>query len=68
LRVFPDVPIAVKGNEVRMGKGKGSFEYWAARVRMGKVVFEIGGGGIREEIAKQGMSMFLYLAKASAGT
>ncbi len=54
LRVFPDVPVAVKGNEVRMGKGKGSFEYWAARVRMGKVVFEIGGGGIREEIAKQG--------------
>jgi len=57
LRVFPDVPIAVKGNEVRMGKGKGSFEFWAARVRMGKVVFEIGGGGIREEIAKQGKSL-----------
>lgn len=56
LRVFPDVPVAVKGNEVRMGKGKGTFEYWAARVRMGKVLFEIGGGGIREEIAKQGES------------
>ncbi|KAK1921196.1 ribosomal protein L10e/L16 [Papiliotrema laurentii] len=52
LRVFPDVPVAVKGNEVRMGKGKGSFEFWAARVRQGKVVFEVGGGGIREEIAK----------------
>lgn len=54
LRVFPDVPVAVKGNEVRMGKGKGSFEYWAARVRMGKVIFEVGGGGIREEVAKAG--------------
>ena len=31
LRVFPDIPICVKGNEVRMGKGKGSFEYWACR-------------------------------------
>lgn len=56
LRVFPDVPVAVKGNEVRMGKGKGSFEFWAARVRQGKVVFEVGGGGIREEIAKAGES------------
>jgi len=39
-----------------MGKGKGSFEYWACRVPFGRVVFEIGGGGIREEIAKQGRS------------
>jgi ribosomal protein L16 len=31
LRVFPDVPVCVKGNETRMGKGKGSFEYWACR-------------------------------------
>jgi len=54
MRVFPDVPVCVKGNETRMGKGKGSFEYWACRVPLGRVVFEVGGGGIREEIAKQG--------------
>ena len=55
MRVFPDIPVCVKGNETRMGKGKGSFEYWACRVPLGRVVFEVGGGGIREEIAKQGM-------------
>lgn len=54
LRVFPDIPVCVKGNEVRMGKGKGSFEFWACRVPMGRVILEIGGGGIREEIAKAG--------------
>lgn len=54
MRVFPDVPVCVKGNETRMGKGKGGFEYWACRVPVGRVVFEVGGGGIREEIARQG--------------
>ncbi|KAJ9123594.1 hypothetical protein QFC24_003810 [Naganishia onofrii] len=53
MRVFPDVPVCVKGNETRMGKGKGAFEYWACRVPVGRVVFEVGGGGIREEIAKE---------------
>jgi ribosomal protein L16 len=65
MRVFPDIPVCVKGNETRMGKGKGSFEYWACRVPLGRVVFEVGGGGIREEIAKQGMSA-LRSALASA--
>jgi ribosomal protein L16 len=59
MRVFPDVPVCVKGNETRMGKGKGSFEYWACRVPLGRVVFEIGGGNIREEIAKQGEQNFI---------
>jgi ribosomal protein L16 len=59
MRVFPDIPVCVKGNETRMGKGKGSFEYWACRVPLGRVVFEVGGGGIREEIAKQGTFMSL---------
>lgn len=54
LRVFPNIGVATKGNEVRMGKGKGTWDHWATRVRQGKVVFEIGGGGIRQEIAKQG--------------
>lgn len=57
LRVFPDIPVCVKGNETRMGKGKGSFEYWACRVPAGRVVFEIAGGGIREEIAKQALKL-----------
>ncbi|KAK8844797.1 ribosomal protein L16 [Kwoniella newhampshirensis] len=57
LRVFPDIPVCVKGNEQRMGKGKGSFEYWSCRVSPGKVIFEVGGGGIREEIAKAALKL-----------
>ena len=37
-----------------MGKGKGTFEYWACRAPVGKVIFEIGGGGIAEQVAKDG--------------
>lgn len=51
MRVFPDVPVTTKGNEVRMGKGKGTFEYWACRVPLNRVVFEL--GGLRKEIAKE---------------
>jgi len=43
IRIFPDVPISKKPTEVRMGKGKGSVEYWAARVKPGRVMFEIDG-------------------------
>jgi ribosomal protein L16 len=57
MRVFPDIPVCVKGNETRMGKGKGAFEYWACRVPAGRVVFEIAGGGIREEIARQALKL-----------
>ncbi|PPQ70983.1 hypothetical protein CVT24_009938 [Panaeolus cyanescens] len=52
LRVFPDIPVCVKGNETRMGKGKGTFEFWATRVPTGRVIFEIGGMPIREELAR----------------
>ncbi|TFK22156.1 mitochondrial 54S ribosomal protein YmL47 [Coprinopsis marcescibilis] len=52
LRVFPDLPVCVKGNETRMGKGKGTFEYWACRAPIGRVIFEIGGVPIREELAR----------------
>ncbi|KAF8621782.1 hypothetical protein AX15_007518 [Amanita polypyramis BW_CC] len=52
LRVFPDIPVCIKGNETRMGKGKGTFEYWATRVPTGRVIFEIGGIHIREELAR----------------
>ncbi|KAL0581864.1 39S ribosomal protein L16, mitochondrial [Marasmius crinis-equi] len=52
LRVFPDIPVCIKGNETRMGKGKGTFEYWATRQPTGRVLFEIGGVPIREELAR----------------
>ncbi|KAJ3891236.1 ribosomal protein L16p/L10e-domain-containing protein [Lentinula edodes] len=52
LRVFPDIPVCIKGNETRMGKGKGTFEFWATRVPVGRVIFEIGGKDIREELAR----------------
>ncbi|KZP28192.1 hypothetical protein FIBSPDRAFT_729783 [Athelia psychrophila] len=55
LRVFPDIPVCVKGNETRMGKGKGTFEYWATRVNKGRVIFEIGGVPIREELARDAL-------------
>lgn len=67
LRVFPDIAVCVKGNETRMGKGKGSFEYWACRVPVGRVVFEVGGGGIREEIARQGEYLFSLVFKSEGG-
>ncbi|OAD80061.1 hypothetical protein PHYBLDRAFT_102927, partial [Phycomyces blakesleeanus NRRL 1555(-)] len=51
MRVFPDIPVTSKGNEVRMGKGKGTFEYWACRVPLNRIIFEI--GGLRKEIAKE---------------
>ena len=43
IRVFPDVPVSGKPAEVRMGKGKGSPEYWAARVKPGRILFELDG-------------------------
>ncbi|KAI8062154.1 ribosomal protein L16p/L10e-domain-containing protein [Gongronella butleri] len=51
MRVFPDIPVSSKGNEVRMGKGKGTFDYWACRVPINRIVFEI--AGMRKEIAKE---------------
>lgn len=43
IRVFPDVPISKKPTEVRMGKGKGTPEYWVARVHPGRILFELDG-------------------------
>ena len=51
IRVFPDVPVSKKPTEVRMGKGKGSVEYWAARVHPGRIMFEI--DGVAEDIARE---------------
>lgn len=49
IKVFPDLPVSKKPNEVRMGKGKGSVEYYAVRVSPGRILFEI--DGVSEEIA-----------------
>ena len=43
IRIFPDVPVSKKPTEVRMGKGKGSPEFWCARVKPGRIMFEIDG-------------------------
>jgi len=45
IRIFPDLPVSKKPTEVRMGKGKGSPEFWAARVKPGRIMFEIDGVG-----------------------
>ncbi len=51
IRIFPDVPVSKKPTEVRMGKGKGSPEFWACRVKPGRVMFEV--EGVNEEIARE---------------
>src|ERR671916_1839605 len=43
IRIFPDVPVSSKPTEVRMGKGKGAPEFWAARVKPGRIMFELDG-------------------------
>lgn len=55
IRIFPDVPVTQKPTEVRMGKGKGSVEYWAAKVKPGRVMFEI--DGVSEPIAKEALRL-----------
>src|ERR1700744_3295583 len=51
IRIFPDLPVSKKPVEVRMGKGKGSVEFWAARVKPGRILFEI--DGVPEDVAKE---------------
>ena len=57
-RIFPNIPVSKKPIEVRMGKGKGSPEYYACRVKPGRILFEV--DGVSEEVAK------VALYKASA--
>ena len=64
IRVFPDVPVTSKPTEVRMGKGKGAVDYWAARVKPGRVMFEI--DGVNEETAREALR--LGAAKLSVKT
>jgi large subunit ribosomal protein L16 len=55
IRIFPDVPVSSKPTEVRMGKGKGSVDYWAARVKPGRIMFEL--DGVSEEIAVEALRL-----------
>lgn len=55
IRVFPDVPVSKKPAEVRQGKGKGTPEYWAAKVKPGRIMFEI--DGVPMELAREAMSL-----------
>ncbi|MEL6111954.1 MAG: 50S ribosomal protein L16 [Pseudomonadota bacterium] len=55
IRIFPDVPVSKKPTEVRMGKGKGSPEYWAARVKPGRIMFEI--DGVPEDVAREALEL-----------
>ena len=57
-RMFPNIPVSKKPTEVRMGKGKGSPEFWACRVKPGRILFEV--DGVAEEIAREA----LYKASA----
>ncbi|MFN3645735.1 MAG: 50S ribosomal protein L16 [Gemmobacter sp.] len=55
IRVFPDVPVSSKPTEVRMGKGKGSVDYWACKVKPGRIMFEI--DGVSETIAREALRL-----------
>ena len=55
IRIFPDVPVSKKPTEVRMGKGKGSVEYWAAKVKPGRMMFEI--DGVPVDVAREALSL-----------
>src|SRR3954466_8951534 len=55
IRIFPDVPVSQKPTEVRMGKGKGAPEFWAARVPPGRIMFEI--DGVPEDIAREALRL-----------
>ncbi len=55
IRIFPDTPISAKPIEVRMGKGKGSIDRWAAKVKPGRIMFEI--DGVNETVAREALRL-----------
>ncbi|AXY22598.1 50S ribosomal protein L16 [Komagataeibacter medellinensis] len=55
IRIFPDLPVSTKPAEVRMGSGKGSPEYWVARVKPGRILFEI--EGVSPEVAREALAL-----------
>jgi len=55
IRVFPDIPVSSKPTEVRMGKGKGSPEFWVAKVKPGRIMFEM--DGVPEKLAREAFEL-----------
>jgi large subunit ribosomal protein L16 len=55
IRIFPDLPVSDKPAEVRMGKGKGAIEYWAARVAPGRIMFEV--DGVPDATAREALKL-----------
>ena len=55
IRVFPDVPVSKKPAEVRMGSGKGAPEFWVARVKPGRILFEL--DGVPADLAKEAFAL-----------
>ena len=55
IRIFPDTPVSKKPLEVRQGKGKGSVEFWAAKVKPGRIMFEM--EGVNENLAREALSL-----------
>jgi large subunit ribosomal protein L16 len=55
IRIFPDVPVSKKPLEVRMGSGKGAPEWWAARVKAGRILFEI--DGVNQQVAREAFEL-----------
>ena len=58
IKIFPDKPVTTKPAETRMGSGKGTFEYWVAVVKPGRVLFEI--AGVPEETAKEALRLAMH--------
>ena len=54
-RMFPNIPVSKKPTEVRMGKGKGSVEFWAAKVKPGRIIFEL--DGVNEDLAREALAL-----------
>ena len=55
IRIFPDVPVSKKPTEVRMGSGKGAPEYWVAKVKPGRIMFEL--DGVTDEVARSALML-----------
>jgi large subunit ribosomal protein L16 len=55
IRIFPDVPVSTKPAEVRMGSGKGSPEFWVARVAPGRIMFEV--DGVTQALAREALTL-----------
>ncbi len=60
IRIFPDKPVTMRPAETRMGSGKGNPEFWVAVIKPGRILFEMGGDEITEDIAREAMRLAQY--------